>query len=125
MRSQIQPCGNAGISPSGKFVGLTGRKIVVDTYGGRASHGGGCLFGKDSRQVSRNLLDLLNESVDVLSRTGGQDWSLSGKMDRKIHRVFEARVAMLRALVLLQWRNASHEYADRYVWYERHINGGA
>ena len=98
---------------------------MVDTYGGWASHGGGCLSGKDSRQVSRDLLDSLNESVDVLSRTGGQDWSLSGKMDCKVHRVFKARVAMLRALVLLQWRHASNEYADRYLWQERYVNGGA
>lgn len=50
--SQIQPCGDVGIVPSGKFAGLTGRKIIVDTYGGWGGHGGGAFSGKDFRQVS-------------------------------------------------------------------------
>ncbi len=50
------------VNPTGKFViggphgdtGLTGRKIIVDTYGGRASHGGGAFSGKDSSKVDRS-----------------------------------------------------------------------
>lgn len=50
------------INPSGRFVeggpaadtGLTGRKIMVDTYGGLASHGGGALSGKDPTKVDRS-----------------------------------------------------------------------
>lgn len=50
------------INPTGKFViggpdgdcGLTGRKIIVDTYGGAAPHGGGCFSGKDSTKVDRS-----------------------------------------------------------------------
>lgn len=50
------------INPTGKFViggphgdtGLTGRKIIVDTYGGRASHGGGAFSGKDPSKVDRS-----------------------------------------------------------------------
>ena len=50
------------INPTGKFViggpegdsGLTGRKIVVDTYGGRCPHGGGAFSGKDSTKVDRS-----------------------------------------------------------------------
>lgn len=50
------------INPTGKFVqggfeadtGLTGRKIMVDTYGGLAPHGGGCFSGKDSSKVDRS-----------------------------------------------------------------------
>ena len=50
------------INPTGKFVkggpaadtGLTGRKIVVDTYGGYAPHGGGAFSGKDSSKVDRS-----------------------------------------------------------------------
>ncbi len=50
------------VNPTGKFViggpagdtGLTGRKIVVDTYGGRALHGGGCFSGKDPSKVDRS-----------------------------------------------------------------------
>ena len=50
------------INPSGRFVlggfeadtGLTGRKLMVDTYGGLASHGGGALSGKDGTKVDRS-----------------------------------------------------------------------
>jgi len=50
------------INPTGRFVtggpvgdsGLTGRKIIVDTYGGRAHHGGGCFSGKDPTKVDRS-----------------------------------------------------------------------
>jgi S-adenosylmethionine synthetase len=50
------------INPTGKFViggpvgdcGLTGRKIIVDTYGGMARHGGGAFSGKDPSKVDRS-----------------------------------------------------------------------
>jgi S-adenosylmethionine synthetase len=50
------------INPTGRFVvggpmgdcGLTGRKIIVDTYGGHGSHGGGCFSGKDPSKVDRS-----------------------------------------------------------------------
>jgi S-adenosylmethionine synthetase len=50
------------INPTGRFVtggpvgdsGLTGRKIIVDTYGGAAHHGGGCFSGKDPTKVDRS-----------------------------------------------------------------------
>jgi S-adenosylmethionine synthetase len=50
------------VNPSGRFVlggpeadaGLTGRKIMVDTYGGMASHGGGAFSGKDATKVDRS-----------------------------------------------------------------------
>ena len=50
------------INPTGRFVqggphadaGLTGRKIIVDTYGGWVSHGGGCFSGKDGTKVDRS-----------------------------------------------------------------------
>jgi S-adenosylmethionine synthetase len=50
------------VNPTGKFViggphgdtGLTGRKIIVDTYGGRCSHGGGAFSGKDASKVDRS-----------------------------------------------------------------------
>ncbi|PKY04682.1 methionine adenosyltransferase [Aspergillus campestris IBT 28561] len=50
----IQPTGDIGVSPSGKFAGVTGRKIVVDTYGGWGAHGGGAFSGKDFRQIDRS-----------------------------------------------------------------------
>lgn len=50
------------VNPTGRFVvggpmgdcGLTGRKIIVDTYGGQGSHGGGCFSGKDPSKVDRS-----------------------------------------------------------------------
>jgi len=50
------------INPTGRFVvggpmgdcGLTGRKIIVDTYGGKGGHGGGCFSGKDPSKVDRS-----------------------------------------------------------------------
>ena len=50
------------VNPTGKFViggphgdtGLTGRKIIVDTYGGKGAHGGGAFSGKDSSKVDRS-----------------------------------------------------------------------
>lgn len=50
------------MNPSGRFVeggpradtGLTGRKLMVDTYGGLGSHGGGAFSGKDSSKVDRS-----------------------------------------------------------------------
>ncbi len=65
-----RPCPRAGsrsdtvwhVNPTGKFViggpdgdcGLTGRKIIVDTYGGAAPHGGGAFSGKDPTKVDRS-----------------------------------------------------------------------
>jgi S-adenosylmethionine synthetase len=50
------------VNPTGRFViggpagdtGLTGRKIIVDTYGGKGRHGGGCFSGKDATKVDRS-----------------------------------------------------------------------
>src|SRR5690606_22697831 len=56
------PKSKVHINPTGKFViggpvgdcGLTGRKIIVDTYGGMARHGGGAFSGKDPSKVDRS-----------------------------------------------------------------------
>merc|ERR1719224_373313 len=53
---------NMHINPSGKFIiggpqgdaGLTGRKIIIDTYGGWGAHGGGAFSGKDPTKVDRS-----------------------------------------------------------------------
>jgi hypothetical protein len=59
MSETIEPASN---NPTGRFViggpdgdtGLTGRKIIVDTYGGRGAHGGGAFSGKDPSKVDRS-----------------------------------------------------------------------
>jgi hypothetical protein len=56
------PTPNSFINPTGRFViggpvgdcGVTGRKIIVDSYGGRGSHGGGAFSGKDPSKVDRS-----------------------------------------------------------------------
>jgi S-adenosylmethionine synthetase len=60
--ADLQADGNYLVNPTGKFVvggpmgdcGLTGRKIIVDTYGGAARHGGGAFSGKDPSKVDRS-----------------------------------------------------------------------
>jgi S-adenosylmethionine synthetase len=61
-KSQLAPKCKIHINPTGRFViggpkgdsGLTGRKIIVDTYGGMARHGGGAFSGKDPSKVDRS-----------------------------------------------------------------------
>ncbi len=62
IRALFKPGYKLLVNPTGKFViggphgdtGLTGRKIIVDTYGGRGAHGGGALSGKDPSKVDRS-----------------------------------------------------------------------
>ena len=71
------------VNPTGRFVtggplgdaGLTGRKIIVDTYGGVARHGGGCFSGKDPDQ-SGPLGDLHGPLHRQEHRGGGHCRSL-------------------------------------------------
>jgi len=61
-RFSLPPSSKIHVNPTGLFVeggpvadcGLTGRKIIVDTYGGRAPHGGGAFSGKDPSKVDRS-----------------------------------------------------------------------
>jgi len=61
-QSKLRSAGNFLVNPTGKFeiggpmgdCGLTGRKIIVDTYGGAARHGGGAFSGKDPSKVDRS-----------------------------------------------------------------------
>ena len=62
LRREASSCKNFLVNPTGRFViggpmgdcGLTGRKIIVDTYGGMARHGGGAFSGKDPSKVDRS-----------------------------------------------------------------------
>ena len=53
-RYYINPTGNFVVGGPQGDTGLTGRKIIVDTYGGFAGHGGGCFSGKDPTKVDRS-----------------------------------------------------------------------
>ena len=69
------------INPAGKFViggphgdtGLTGRKIIVDTYGGKGSHGGGAFSGKDSTKVDRSAAYMARYLAKNLVAAGFSD----------------------------------------------------
>lgn len=72
------------INPSGSFVvggphgdaGLTGRKIIVDTYGGWGSHGGGAFSGKDSTKVDRSAAYMARHVAKSLVSNGFCDRAL-------------------------------------------------
>ena len=69
------------INPTGKFViggphgdtGLTGRKIIIDTYGGRGAHGGGAFSGKDSSKVDRSAAYAARHISKNLVKAGVSD----------------------------------------------------
>jgi S-adenosylmethionine synthetase len=70
------------INPTGKFViggpdgdtGLTGRKIIVDTYGGAAPHGGGAFSGKDPTKVDRSAAYAARYLAKNIVAAGIHDW---------------------------------------------------
>ena len=70
------------INPTGKFVvggpdgdaGLTGRKIIVDTYGGMAPHGGGAFSGKDPTKVDRSAAYAARYLAKNIVAAGIADW---------------------------------------------------
>lgn len=69
------------INPTGRFViggppgdsGLTGRKIIVDTYGGMGRHGGGCFSGKDASKVDRSAAYMARHIAKNLVAAGFAD----------------------------------------------------
>ena len=72
---------NYHINPTGKFVvggphgdtGLTGRKIIVDTYGGKGAHGGGAFSGKDPSKVDRSAAYAARHAAKNLVAAGVAD----------------------------------------------------
>lgn len=71
------------INPTGRFViggpdgdtGLTGRKIIVDTYGGYSPHGGGAFSGKDPTKVDRSAAYLTRYLAKNIIASGKADWA--------------------------------------------------
>merc|ERR1712048_24686 len=66
------------INPSGKFIiggpqgdaGLTGRKIIIDTYGGWGAHGGGAFSGKDPTKVDRSVAYICRQMAKSVVKSG-------------------------------------------------------
>jgi S-adenosylmethionine synthetase len=111
------------VNPTGRFVvggphgdtGLTGRKIIVDTYGGFASHGGGAFSGKDptkvdrsacyaARWVAKNIVAAgladqcmvqlayaigVAEPVSIFIRTNGTGKVSESELEKKVRKVFD------------------------------------
>ena len=102
--SRIQKLFNSNykllVNPTGKFViggphgdtGLTGRKIIVDTYGGHGAHGGGAFSGKDSSKVDR--------SAAYAARHIAKNLVAAGVCDRAL-----VQVAYATAGKNKKWRN--------------------
>ena len=123
------------VNPTGRFViggpqgdsGLTGRKIIVDTYGGSAPHGGGCFSGKDptkvdrsaayaARYVAKNVVAAglasrcqvqlayaigVAQPVSVLVDTFGTGIVADDKLEQAVRKVFDLRpTAIIRDLDL-------------------------
>ncbi len=123
------------VNPTGRFVkggpaadaGLTGRKIIVDTYGGSAPHGGGCFSGKDptkvdrsaayaARYVAKNIVAAglarrcqielayaigVAQPVSVLVDTFGTGTVGDDKLEAAVRKVFDLRpTAIIRSLDL-------------------------
>ncbi|MCD7946374.1 MAG: methionine adenosyltransferase [Clostridiales bacterium] len=80
-RRHIRPETKFYVNPTGRFVvggpvgdsGLTGRKIIVDTYGGAAAHGGGCFSGKDPTKVDRSAAYMARHAAKNLVAAGLAD----------------------------------------------------
>jgi len=122
---------NLLVNPTGKFVvggpmgdaGLTGRKIIVDTYGGMARHGGGAFSGKDPSKVDRSAAYAMRwvaknvvaaglatrcevqvayaigkaQPVGVFVETFGTGTVSDEKIQQAIHKVFDLRPAAIIA----------------------------
>lgn len=84
IRSLFGPDIKLHVNPTGKFViggphgdtGLTGRKIIVDTYGGRGAHGGGAFSGKDPSKVDRSAAYAARHIAKNLVAAGVADQAL-------------------------------------------------
>ena len=82
------------VNPTGKFViggpagdtGLTGRKIIVDTYGGRGAHGGGAFSGKDPSKVDRSAAYAARHIAKNLVAAGVRS-RIRGTAGRRVYRL--------------------------------------
>jgi len=125
------------VNPTGQFTiggpmgdtGLTGRKIIVDTYGGYARHGGGCFSGKDPSKVDRSAsyaaryaaknlvaagaadkLEIeiayaigVSHPVSVMTETFGTEKTEKAKIDAAVREIFDLRPgAIIRDLDLIR-----------------------
>jgi len=87
------------VNPTGKFViggphgdsGLTGRKIIVDTYGGRGAHGGGAFSGKDASKVDRSAAYAARHIAKNMVAAGLADELTDEQIAIKIKEIYDMR----------------------------------
>ena len=94
------------INPTGKFViggpdgdcGLTGRKIIVDTYGGAAPHGGGAFSGKDPTKVDRSAAYAIGvpEPLSIYANCDGTEKCDLAKLEKRLGEVMDLRPRGIR-----------------------------
>jgi len=102
------------VNPTGKFVtggprsdvGLTGRKIIVDTYGGMASHGGGAFSGKDATKVDR--------SASYMARYIAKNVVASGLADKCTLQVAYA-IGVAKPVSLMIFCDNTHKVPERRI----------
>ncbi|HGJ5876486.1 MAG TPA: methionine adenosyltransferase [Arsenophonus sp.] len=140
------------INPTGRFViggpmgdcGLTGRKIIVDTYGGMARHGGGAFSGKDpskvdrsaayaARYVAKNIVAAgladrceiqisyaigITEPTSIMIETFGTEKIANETLVRLVHEIFDLRpyglVKMLNLLQPIYRQTAAYGHFGRF-----------
>ena len=100
------------VNPTGKFViggphgdtGLTGRKIIVDTYGGKGAHGGGAFSGKDPSKVDRSAAYGVVEPIGVFVNTYGKKKvnMTDGEIARRIQELYDLRPAAIEQRLKLR-----------------------
>src|SRR5204863_4087741 len=73
VRVLVNPTGGFEIGGPKADTGLTGRKIIVDSYGGMAPHGGGCFSGKDPTKVDRSAAYMSRYVAKNLVAAGAAD----------------------------------------------------
>jgi S-adenosylmethionine synthetase len=102
------------VNPTGKFVtggpisdcGLTGRKIIVDTYGGMASHGGGAFSGKDATKVDR--------SASYMARYIAKNVVASGLAEKCTLQVAYA-IGVAKPVSLMVFCDGTHQVPEKRI----------
>jgi len=102
------------VNPTGKFViggpqsdaGLTGRKIIVDTYGGMASHGGGAFSGKDPTKVDR--------SASYMARYVAKNIVASGLADKCNLQIAYA-IGIAQPVSMMVYTDGTHKVSESRI----------
>lgn len=111
------------VNPTGRFVvggpdgdaGLTGRKIIVDTYGGAAPHGGGAFSGKDATKVDRSAAYMLRYLAKNIVAAGLAEECL-------LQIAYAIGVAEPLSLYINTNRTAKVPETDILKWLRRHVD---